>query len=216
MDVTENFLEPLAIDGFQAAFIGRIAEVAVDTDRDATIARLLPFHESEIEKLGFTWENTCRAEQVHGGGVAVVRDCQGNMVPAVDGLVTNVPGVLLAIYVADCGAVYLIDEKNKAIGLVHSGKKGTDAEITRVALDKMAEEYGTIPSDVIAVLAPCIRPPAYDCDFAAKIRKTLVDAGVKKYFDCGICTSSNLKKYYSYRIEQGATGRMLALLGIEA
>ncbi len=214
--MTENFLEPLAIDGFQSAFIGRIADVVVDTDRDTTIARLLPMHISEIENLGFTWENTWRSEQVHGGGVAVVRDIQGSMVPGVDGLITNVSGVLLAIYVADCGAVYLIDEKNKAIGLVHSGKKGTDAEITRVALNKMAKEYGTKPSDVIAVLAPCIRPPAYDFDFAADIRKTVEDAGVKKYFDCGICTSSNLKKYYSFRIEKGATGRMLALLGIEA
>ena len=135
--MTENFLKPLAIDGFQSAFIGRIADVAVDTDRDATIARLLPFHESEIEKLGFSWGNTWRAEQVHGGEVAVVRDSQGSMVLGVDGLITNVPGVLLAIYVADCGAVYLIDEKNKAIGLVHSGKKGTDAEIARVALGKI-------------------------------------------------------------------------------
>jgi YfiH family protein len=214
--VTENFLEPLAIDGFQSAFIGRIADVEVDADRDATIARLLPFHEREIGKLGFSLEKTWRAEQVHGGGIAVVRESLGSMVSGVDGLITNVPGVLLAIYVADCGAVYLIDEKNKAIGLVHSGKKGTDAEITRVALEKMAEEYGTQPADVIAVLAPCIRPPAYDVDFAADIKRTLECAGVEKYYDCGICTSSNLKKYYSYRIEKGATGRMLALLGIEA
>lgn len=212
----ENFLEPLAIDGFQSSFIGRIAGVAVDTDRDASIARLLPDHENEIGKLGFSLENTWRAEQVHGGEVAVVRDLEGRMVSGVDGLITNVPGVLLAIYVADCGAVYLMDKKNKAIGLVHSGKKGTDAGIARVALDKMAEEYGTQPADVIAVLAPCIRPPAYDVDFASEIRKTLEIAGVKKYYDCGICTSSDLKKYYSYRIEKGATGRMLALLGIEA
>jgi polyphenol oxidase len=214
--VIQSFLKPLALDGIQSAFIGRIADVAVDTDRDATVARLLPYHENEIDNLGFSWSNTWRAEQVHGGGIAVVRGTQGCMVMGVDGLITNVPGVLLAIYVADCGAVYLIDEKNKAIGLVHSGKKGTDAEITQVALDKMAEEYGTNPSDVIAVLAPCIRPPAYDFDFASDIKKTIEGAGVKRYFDCGICTSSNLKKYYSYRLEKGATGRMLALLGIEA
>ena len=214
--MTENFLEPLSIDGIRSAFIGRIAGVEVNTDRDATIARLLPFHQREIEKLGFTMQSTWRAEQVHGDEIAVVREKQGVVVPGVDGLISNIPGVLLAVYVADCGAVYLIDEKNKAIGLVHSGKKGTDAEISRVALEKMAKEYGTNPSDVVAVLAPCIRPPAYDSDFAADIKKTLENAGVKKYFDCGICTSSDLEKYYSYRIEKGATGRMLALLGIEA
>ncbi len=216
MAVTENFLEPLALDGFRSAFIGRVPGVAVDVDRDATIARLQPMHESAVVELGFTWGETWRAEQVHGGGVAVVRDSQGGVIAGVDGLITNVPGVLLAIYVADCGAVYLIDKKNKAIGLVHSGKKGSDAGIARVALDKMAVEYGTNPSDVVAVLAPCIRPPAYDFDFAADIRKSLEGAGVKQYFDCDICTSSDLEKYYSYRIEKGATGRMLALLGIEA
>lgn len=173
-------------------------------------------HMDAVDNLGFAWESTWRAEQVHGGGVAVVRDIHGGVELGVDGLITNVPGVMLAIYVADCGAVYLIDEKNKAIGLVHSGKKGTDAEITRVALEKMAKEYGTQPADVIAVLAPCIRPPAYDFDFAADIRETLENTGVKKFADCGICTSSDLKKYYSYRVEKGATGRMLALLGIEA
>ena len=214
--MTEKFLEPLARNGFQSAFIGRIPEVAVDTDRDATLARLQPMHMDAVENLGFAWGSTWRAEQVHGGGVAVVRDIHGGVELGVDGLITNVPGVMLAIYVADCGAVYLIDEKNKAIGLVHSGKKGTDAEIARVALEKMAKEYGTKPADVIAVLAPCIRPPAYDFDFAADIRETIENAGVKKFTDCGICTSSDLKKYYSYRIEKGATGRMLALLGIEA
>ncbi|MEO1857811.1 MAG: laccase domain-containing protein, partial [Rubritalea sp.] len=65
-------------------------------------------------------------------------------------------------------------------------------------------------------LAPCIRPPAYECDFALEIKKTIEVAGVKEYYDSGICTSSDLSKYYSYRIEKGATGRMLALLGIEA
>ncbi|MEO1857936.1 MAG: laccase domain-containing protein, partial [Rubritalea sp.] len=197
--MADNFLGPIARGGFKSSFIGRVAGVDVEADRDATVARLLPYHKSEIESLGFSWVNTWRAEQVHGGEVAVVRELAGDIIQSVDGLITNVPGVLLAIYVADCGAVYLLDEKNKAIGLVHSGKKGTKAEIVRVALDKMAEEYGTNPADVVAVLAPCIRPPAYECDFALEIKKTIEVAGVKEYYDSGICTSSDLSKYYSYR-----------------
>lgn len=214
--MTDNFLKPLQISSFRASFVGRIKGVAVDCDRDATIARLLPYHQLEVENLGFNWNSTWRAEQIHGSGVAVVRDLDGRTVDGVDGLVTNIPGAMLAIYVADCGAVYLMDPKHKAIGLVHSGKKGTELNIVKVALEKMATEYGTAPADVIAVLAPCIRPPAYDTDFASEIRSSLGALGVNKYYDSGVCTSSDLAAYYSYRVEKGSTGRMLALLGIEA
>ena len=79
----------------------------------------------------------------------------------------------------------------------------------------MAAAYGTNPEDVVVVLAPCIRPPAYDVDFASDIRKTAESLGLKEYVDCGVCTSSDLNLYYSYRVEKGATGRMLALFGIE-
>lgn len=213
--MNKSFLKPLKKQGYQSDFIGRIDGVVVDTDRFATVERLEPFHRKSVEALGFEWAHCWRAEQVHGGDVAVVDSIEGRVVGDVDGLVTNVPGVMLGIYVADCGAVYLLDEKNQAIGLVHSGKKGTEAEITRVALEKMAAEYGTKAEDVVVVLAPCIRPPAYDVDFAADIRKTAEGLGVKEYVDCNICTSSDLKTYYSYRVEKGATGRMLALFGIE-
>lgn len=211
----KSFLSPLQKAGFKADFIGRIEGVAVDTDRVATVARLQPFHQRNVEELGFQWQSCWRAEQVHGGVVAVADSLEGRVVDGVDGLVTNVPGVMLGIYVADCGAVYILDEKNKAIGLVHSGKKGAEAEITKTAIEKMGTLYGTQPADVVVVLAPCIRPPAYDVDFAAEIRNTAGKLGVKQYVDCGICTSSDLDLYYSYRIEKGATGRMLALFGIE-
>lgn len=214
--MTDNFLEPLQSVGLHTAFVGRVKGVDVDTDRDATIARLVPYHKHKVEQLGFDWKSTWRAEQVHGAGVAVVRDLNATVVSGVDGLITNIPEAMLAIYVADCGAVYLMDPKHKAIGLVHSGKKGTELNIVKVALDKMAAEYGTDPTDVIAVLAPCIRPPAYDVDFAAGIRKSLEEIGVGEFHDSGICTSSDLDAYYSYRMEKGATGRMLALFGIEA
>lgn len=210
-----SFLQPLEKSGYQSDFIGRVPGVLVDTDRVATVARLQPFHQTKVEQLGFQWQSCWRAEQVHGGAVAVADSLEGRVVDGVDGLVTNVPGVMLAIYVADCGAVYLLDEKNQAIGLVHSGKKGTEAEITKAAIEKMGALYGTLAEDVVVVLAPCIRPPAYDVDFAADIRKTVEKLGVKQYVDCCICTSSDLDLYYSYRVEKGSTGRMLALFGIE-
>lgn len=211
---TAHFLNPfLAHPGVRAAFIERIDGVEVDTDRDATIARLEPAHRRVVEQLGFEWTNFQRAEQVHGVEVAKVVQVNSTAIAGTDGLVTDQPGVLLGIYVADCGALYLYDRRTSAIGLLHSGKKGTSGNILQHALDLMANSFGTRADDVVCVLAPCIRPPAYDVDFATQIKQQAEAAGVGEFHDCGICTSSDLSRYYSYRMELGATGRMLALFG---
>jgi hypothetical protein len=130
----------------------------------------------------------------------------------VDGLVTGGAGVVLAIYVADCGAIWLADRKTGAIGLLHSGKKGTESNILSTALGLMKEHFGTRPDDVTAVLGPCIRPPDYDVDFAAEIGNQASSAGVGNFIDCGLNTASDPARFYSYRKESGKTGRMMALM----
>lgn len=216
----EDFLAEInKIDGLGAKFLTRYDGVKVDTDKVATVKRLEPKHSEAVEEMGFGWDQCWRAEQVHGAVVAKVcvddeRKGDG-IIPSVDGLITQDKGVLLGIYVADCGAIYLADKVTGAVGLLHSGKKGTELEILAEALKRMQLEYGTRPEDVVVALAPCIRPPAYEIDFAKDIQLQAERLGIKKenFTDCGICTSSDLERYYSYRMEQGATGRMLALLG---
>ena len=68
---------------------------------------------------------------------------------------------------------------------------------------------------MIVQLSPCIRPPAYEIDFAAQIRESCEEAGVPagQIHDPGTCTSRDLDRYYSYRVEKGKTGRMLAVIG---
>ena len=58
-----------------------------------------------------------------------------------DGLVTNQPGVSLGIYVADCGAVFLVDPVRRCLGLVHSGKKGTELAIVERAIEQMRGKF---------------------------------------------------------------------------
>jgi len=214
----EIFLGPLeSMDGVQAKFVGRVSGVEVDTDRFATVARLEPYHIEVAEKMGFSWDTCWRAEQVHGAEIAVVETgaMEAKTIEGVDGLITKESNLVLGIYVADCGAIYIVDRKTGALGLLHSGKKGTELKILSKAITMMGEEFGSDPKDLVVVLAPCIRPPAYDVDFAEEIRQQACDAGVSEenYYDCEICTSSDLDCYYSYRVEKGATGRMLALLG---
>lgn len=212
------YLEEInSLCGVRADFVGRISGVAVDTDREATVNRLQPAHEGSVSQLGFSWDDLHRAEQTHGTDIAFVKkDSTAQTWPEVDGLITQDTGILLGIYVADCGAVYIVDPVKHVIALLHSGKKGTEGNITGKAITMMQEQYGSQPSDLHVVLAPCIRPPAYEVDFASQIREQALAAGVpdSQYTDSAICTTSELSSFYSYRQEKGSTGRMLALLGL--
>ena len=218
MTQASRYLLPLnSLAGVRADFIGRIPGVQVDTDREVTIKRLRPAHKAAVTGLGFDWTQLHLAEQVHGAGIAVVRKVDSARTwPNVDGLITPDAGLLLGIYVADCGAVYIGDPVKRVVALLHSGKKGTEANITGKAISMMQEEFGSSPSDMVVALSPCVRPPMYEVDIARQIREQAIEAGVpeQQFTDSGICTGSDLTAYYSYRVEKGNTGRMLALLGM--
>ena len=126
--------------------------------------------------------------------------------PGVDGFVTNRPDVCLGIYVADCCAIFLVDARQRAIGLVHSGRQGTEKNIVSVAVETMRRELGSRPADIVAQLSPCIRPPWYEVDFAARIVEQCLAAGITRVTDSKICTASNPEQYYSYRREKRPHG----------
>jgi len=131
-----------------------------------------------------------------------------------DGIITNQREVALGIHVADCCAVYIVDPRKPAIGLVHSGKKGTELGVVANAIAQMHAHFGSNSADLVVQLSPCIRPPHYEVDFAATIIGQCRAQGVKQIHDSGICTACHPDLYYSYRAEKGRTGRMLALLAL--
>ncbi len=180
---------------------------------------LRPHHERAVSDFAGASAQWWRAEQVHGTKVAVVAGSPQILapdglpvVPGCDGLVTCQLGIVLAIYAADCGAIWLADRKTGAIGLLHSGKKGTEGNIFEVALGVMTAQFGTRAENITAVLSPCIRIPDYDVDFATEIGNQATRAGVGSFLDCGLNTASDLQRHYSYRSELGKTGRMMALI----
>lgn len=142
------------------------------------VERLWPWHHEQAAELGFCGTALCITEQVHGCEVAVVESPQSEVAAGADGLISNVPGLVIGIYVADCCAVYLADARTGAFGVVHSGKKGSELGITARAIALMQQHYGTNPVDLVVQLSPCIRPPAYEIDFAAQIRQQALDAVV--------------------------------------
>ena len=127
-----------------------------------------------------------------------------------DALITGEANVSLVVRVADCGPVWLHCGKTGAIGLVHSGRKGTELGIVSAAVQAMRKEFGAEPAAMMALLGPCIRPPHYDVDFASEILRQLQREGVGEIVDSGLCTASDPTRFYSYRKEQGKTGRHFA------
>lgn len=214
-----SFLDPLGVvPGVKAGWIGRLPGIPVDVDRDQAMCRLRGEHRKRVSE-DFGKDLWWRAEQVHGAQVAEVPSAKLWMagdgmpvVPGVDGLICRTPGEVLGIYVADCGAIWLADRRTGAVALLHSGRKGTELDILGAAVAMMGERFGTDPGDLVGVLGPCIRPPHYEVDFAREIVRQAEAAGVGEFHDCGLDTAADPECYYSYRIEKGKTGRMLALI----
>ena len=197
-------------------FVRRIPGIELSHDKAQVLESLDQVHCEARSVLRIGDRKFVTARQVHGDKIAVVNvvlpgdKCFENC----DGLITNQRDVCLGVYVADCCAVYLVDQNARAVGLIHSGKKGTALGIVRNAIRSMGEQFGINPGDLIAQLSPCIRPPHYEIDFAADIMAQCRETGIKVVHDSGVCTACDLEQYYSYRAEKGKTGRMLALLAL--
>jgi YfiH family protein len=106
--------------------------------------------------LGFETGSFAFAEQVHGSGVARVDSAPADPVRDVDALVTSTPGILLTLFFADCVPVFVYDVPNRAVGLIHSGWRGTVKDIIKATLARMTAEYGTDPGACLAAIGPCI------------------------------------------------------------
>ncbi len=216
----ETFPALAEIDGLDHGFVLRDLQTDVATpDRDLALERLAPHYRKTLAAAGMDFDQLALVEQVHGDvnalvGRAEVTNSPGqakSVIPGADGLITGEQGVSLGIYVADCCAVWLVDPRLRACALLHSGLKGSQLGIAARAIERMSDQLGSDPADLVVQLSPCIRPPAYEADIAAMIVQSCRDCGVPaaKIHDCAIDTASDLERYYSYRAEQGRTGRML-------
>jgi purine-nucleoside/S-methyl-5'-thioadenosine phosphorylase / adenosine deaminase len=214
----EQFPALSAIETVRHVFTRRIPSIDVSHDKATALDRLDGAHREIREAMGISDWPLITAQQIHGNKIAVVDSCargpEGREFRGCDGVVTNQRGVALGIYVADCCAVYVVDPLTPAIGLVHSGRKGTELAVVTKAITEMITHFESDPAKMIVQLSPCIRPPHYEIDFAAEIVRQCHAVGVKDVYDSRICTACDLNRYYSYRAEKGKTGRMLALLAL--
>lgn len=155
-------------------------------------------HEIIANAIGFNPENIVASKQTHTTNVKIVskKDCGKGIYRErdyddVDGMITNEKGIVLATYFADCVPLYMVDTKNKATGLSHSGWRGTVGKIGKVTLDLMKETYGTNPKDVIACIGPSICRDCYEVSedvatefetaFKGREKDILINKGNGKY-----------------------------------
>ena len=119
--------------------------------------------------LGVSYDSLTVAKQTHTSNVKEITMAErgaGVRFPRpydnVDGIMTNVPGITLVTYHADCLPVYLYDPAHQAIALLHAGWRGTVDNIVSAGLLKMQKAYGTRASDVIAGIGPGISAACYE------------------------------------------------------
>jgi copper oxidase (laccase) domain-containing protein len=226
----EQFPALSAIEICTHAFTQRIPGIDVSHDKAEVLKRLNAAHDEIQRAVGMGDWPLFTAQQIHGNKVAIVdevgsarRADRGHRSAAspstkefrgCDAIITDQRGVALGVYVADCCAVYIVDSKTPAIGLVHSGRKGTELGVVTNTITQMVDRFGSDPQNMIVQLSPCIRPPHYEVDFAAEVVRQCQALVVKEIHDSDVCTACDLNRYYSYRAEKGKTGRMLALIGL--
>lgn len=207
---------------------------------------VLENHRRIYDAFGYPFDSRFDVWQVHGNHVLSTDEPRGvgTPHPKADGILTQQIGITLFMRFADCVPILLVDPVKKAIGIVHAGWQGTYRAIARVAVEKMADSFGSCPKDLYAGIGPSICQACYEVGFDVQDaflnafgedghryfdirgqnmyldlwqanRDVLLQAGVRQIETAGICTACHLEDWYSHRAEHGKTGRFGVLMSIE-
>lgn len=202
-------------------------------------------HHRMYAALGLDETRACTVWQVHSADTVVVRQ----RVPGrrwlarADAMITDRPGVPLAMRFADCTPILLYDPLRHVAGIVHAGWRGTVLGAAPNAVRAMQEAFGTAPADLQVGIGPSIGPERYQVgeevvdavraafgtldeliaraadgsaylDLWAANRLALERAGVGQIEVAGICTATRTDEFFSHRAERGRTGRFGAVIAL--
>ncbi len=157
-----------------------------------------------------------------------------------DALITDQKGIILTVLTADCVPVLLYDQEKEVVAAIHAGWKGTEAKIVAKTVEKMMEVFDSDPKDIIAGIAPSIgrccyevgedvakhffnEPRSFDVqgkkymlDLPLINKKQLLDAGlIEAHIEMSdVCTACEVERFFSYRKEQGCSGRFMSMIGL--
>lgn len=159
-----------------------------------------------------------------------------------DALITNIPGIPLVTFFADCVPLFFLDPVNRTVALAHSGWKGTVKRIGMKTVLKMINDYGCSAENILAAIGPSIqvchfevgddvaeifenefggsvleKHTKYHVNMQLAIKMQLLDAGIPEanITDSGICTYCNSETLFSHRKTNGRRGNMAAVIQLE-
>jgi hypothetical protein len=197
--------------GVSAGFTTRHAgNCALHTGDDpvAVIRR----RERVAQTLGFSLDAWVCGEQVHGNQVAIARRSDAGRgsrsraaaFPDTDALISDEPDLLLVQFFADCVPLYFFDPVKGAIGLAHAGWKGTVLDIAGRTIAKMAETFGSKPSDMLAAIGPSIGACCYEVgeEVARKVRELAEARSLD--VEGSVLTQQNAQQGAEQGVQQGA------------
>lgn len=183
VDSMQNNIPFLSCDGFTAAGgvahgfstrLGGVSEGIYDSlnlglHRGDEPERVEENFRRFTAAIGADFEGLVLSNQVHGNTVRTItaadrgRGLQRPLWEA-DGLITDIPGVCLTIFTADCLPVLLYDPVRRVVSAVHAGWRGTAMGIAGEAVKAMVERYGSCPGDILAAIGPGISLCCFETD----------------------------------------------------
>lgn len=190
-----------------------------------------------LEELKIPLDRLAYTKQVHENKVLVANEPGYH--EGYDAIVTDRPDVFVCVSVADCTPVLIHDPVHHAVAAIHAGWRGTAAQIVKETIKTMEQKYGTQGKDCLAWIGACISERNFEVGeevaqhfspeekrydvIRQKFFVDLKQANKSQLLQCGLkaenieissyCTVADNDKFYSYRKEKGATGRMFALIG---
>ncbi|MBQ3215427.1 MAG: peptidoglycan editing factor PgeF [Oscillospiraceae bacterium] len=198
-------------------------------------------------ELGFDRRKIVISHQTHSDTVRVVGQADAGAglyapeLPECDALVTDVAGLALAIFTADCTPILLHDPVTGAVGAVHAGWRGTAASIAGKTVATMVANYGSRPEDIRAVIGPNIGQCCFEThedvpqamwesfgtEAGAHIRQSgekfhidlkalnllvLQRAGVRRIDVSNHCTACQNHRFWSHRVTGGLRGSQAGII----
>ena len=180
----------LVVNGFSTrlggASKGKYATMNFAWNKGDDPADVLENYTRMAKALGVDRDRMVASQQTHTTNVRLVteEDAGKGVVRErdytdVDGLITNVPDLTLATFYADCVPLYFVDPKHKAIGLSHSGWRGTVNRMGQCTIDAMKKAFGTSPKDLITCIGPSI---CQDCfEVGPEVAAEFADGFAEQY-----------------------------------
>lgn len=145
-------------------------------------------HRIFADVVGYDVEQLVLTEQVHSTNILRVgkKDtgevfCPDRSIKETDGLVTDEPGVVLMTFFADCVPLMFYDTVKHAVGNAHSGWRGTVQRMGQNMVEKMQQEFGSCPENMIAVVGPSICQKCYEV--SEEVITEFQNAFDKRYWD---------------------------------